>query len=139
MKTIYIIVEDTTNSIKSFSDKQFTLITGIETTVSNEIYDDLLENGVGLYFYENGVVVRKNEVLEQKKLERNLEKFRNYRALMFSKYDILRICIITGEIEGQLTEEEKQWRLDLLNFTEQITPETSPEDYPQVPLRLQNL
>jgi hypothetical protein len=79
---------------------------------------------------------------ENKKLV-NIGSFRSFREELLKKYDILRINIQsgdydpkTGEVYSPLSEEEKQWRVSILNFTNSITHETTEEDYPETPDRL---
>ena len=69
--------------------------------------------------------------------------FRMWRAIMLAKYDVLRLNVQNGDIDPktnqpypEITDEEKQWRLAVLNFTDQITHETTEADYPQPPERL---
>jgi hypothetical protein len=75
-----------------------------------------------------------------------VEKFRSQRNKLLEKYDILRINVINGDIDpgtsrvySAITQTEKQWRIDMLNFTDEITHETTEEDYPQTPQRIANL
>lgn len=69
--------------------------------------------------------------------------FRMWRDLYLKKYDILRINIASGDIDPKtnspyvpITEAEKQWRVAMLNFTDQITEATTKADYPPIPERL---
>ena len=85
---------------------------------------------------------------EQKQIEIHIRKmnFRRYREDMLRKYDILRINILHGDIDAKtnlpyepLNAVEKQWRLDMLNFTDLITENTTYLDYPETPERLKEI
>lgn len=71
-----------------------------------------------------------------------LADFRVFRAAQLAKYDILRQGFLAGDYDTNgvpypaLSEEEKQYRLALLNFPPQITDKTTELDYPQAPVRL---
>jgi hypothetical protein len=115
----------------------------ISVEMSKTLYDDLIENGQEGYFLENGSVVKKQSYLDLRQKSENIGRFRRWRSVALSKYDILRQCALNGDIDpltGQpyppITETEKQWRVAVLNFTNQITHETTEADYPQPPERL---
>lgn len=74
----------------------------------------------------------------------NQRDFRAHRDHYLAKYDILRLNVLNGDMDPAtnqpytpITQEEKQWRVTMLNFTNQITENTTASDYPPVPLRLQ--
>ncbi len=78
--------------------------------------------------------------------EQTLDLFRQWRERWLCKYDILRLNVLNEDIDPQtnqpytaMTNEEKQWRLSVLNFTDLITDETQKSDYPTIPQRLLNL
>jgi hypothetical protein len=78
--------------------------------------------------------------------QRRIDRFRSHRSKLLEKYDILRINVINGDTDpatskvySAITQSEKQWRLEMLNFTDEITHETTEEDYPQTPQRISNL
>ena len=75
--------------------------------------------------------------------QRRVDRFRSHRTEMLGKYDILRINVINGDIDpstskqySAITQAEKQWRIDMLNFTDEITHETTEGDYPETPQRI---
>jgi len=97
----------------------------------SRIIDGIIDNNIPSdVFYKN------------KKLEK-LNNFRLFREELLKKYDILRINIQSGDYDPKtsevylpLSEEEKQWRVSMLDFTDIITHETTEENYPETPDRL---
>ena len=111
--------------------------------VSDALYNEIVENGHEGYFYEDGSFVKKQSYLDDVKKAKNIDVFRTWRAMTLAKYDLLRQCALNGDIDpntGQpypaITDAEKQWRVTVLNFTNQITHETTEADYPVPPERL---
>jgi NifB/MoaA-like Fe-S oxidoreductase len=100
---------------------------------------------IGISKVVNGVIdnnTPSNLFFENKKIEK-ISEFRSFREELLKKYDILRINIQsgdydpkTGKVYSPLSEEEKQWRLSMLDFTDSITHETTEKDYPETPDRL---
>lgn len=85
---------------------------------------------------------------QKKEIEIDIRKkdFRQWRDYYLRKYDILRINILHNDINLRnglpyepLTEDEKQWRVDVLNFTNYINENTTAQDYPEVPERVKAL
>jgi len=110
--------------------------------ISQSLYDDLVQNSI-LYKYINNNLVKDTSILDAQKLNDNILNFRAYRAEKLVKYDILRINILSGDLDpitlqvySPLTNEEKIWRVNVLNFTESITQYTTENDYPTLPQRL---
>ena len=85
---------------------------------------------------------------QKKEIEIDIRKkdFRQWRDYYLRKYDILRINILHGDLNPRnglpyepLTEDEKQWRVDMLNFTNYINENTTAQDYPKIPERIKAL
>jgi len=134
-----ILSED--NRVLGFANTAQPYTTTVE--ISQSLFDELTTNGHEGYFLENGQIVKKQSYLDSLKQSDNLGHFRRWRSSVLAKYDILRQCAINGDFDpntGQpysaITEAEKQWRVAVLNFTDQITHETTEADYPQPPERL---
>jgi hypothetical protein len=109
---------------------------------------DILENSIiiGVSRVIDGLIDNTipSELFYNNKKLQNINSFRLYREELLKKYDILRINIQsgdydpkTGEVYLPLSEEEKQWRVSMLDFTSNITHETTEESYPETPNRLQ--
>jgi hypothetical protein len=86
-----------------------------------------------------------SEIFYERKKNNNIAIFREFREKLLKKYDLLRINIESGDYNPEtnlpyspLTEEEKLWRIEMLNFTDTITHETIIEDYPNTPERILN-
>jgi hypothetical protein len=93
--------------------------------------------------------VRMGLTEEQKKeIEIDIRKkdFRQWRDYYLRKYDILRINILHNDINPKtnepyepLSDVEKTWRVSVLEFTDLINEDTSPDDYPEIPERIKAL
>jgi hypothetical protein len=86
--------------------------------------------------------LKSNFLIEREKLQK-INNFRSFRENLLKKYDLLRINVQNGDIDPKtnlpyepVSQEEKQWRLTVLNFTDLITKDTEEEDYPETPERL---
>lgn len=106
-----------------------------------EIYYDeiLIEkiNNIGCmrYKYANNELVLDNELISKMEMNNIKNIFREFRENKFKLFDILKTNIAVG-LAMPLTDEEKQWYNDMLNFTENISLDTTPADYPVTPERL---
>jgi hypothetical protein len=134
-----ILSED--NRVLGFANTAQPYTTTVE--ISQSLFDELTTNGHEGYFLENGQIIKKQSYLDLQQQSDNLDHFRRWRSAMLAKYDILRQCAINGDLDpstaqpySAITEAEKQWRVAVLNFTDQITHETTEADYPQPPERL---
>jgi len=118
-----------------------------DATLSLELSDDEIDEIFGKSFYNYKVINNKfvyqydRAILQEKNA--NTSRFRAWRERFLQKYDLLRQCALNQDIDPKtnlpypaITEGEKQWRLAVLNFTDQITHETTEADYPQPPERL---
>jgi len=61
-------------------------------------------------------------------------EFKKYRAEYFGKWDIVKTNSLIG-LADPITEEEKQWYLEMLSFPENITKDSTPETWPVIPDR----
>jgi len=90
-------------------------------------------------------IIQTDEFMNENKSFENKIEFKAWRGEQLAKYDILGLCVArgdkdpkTGEIYGPITEEEKNFRVLILNFTGQITSNTTAADYPSIPTRLRD-
>lgn len=63
------------------------------------------------------------------------EKFREERENLFKKWDILKTNSLIG-LADPVTEDEKQWYLEMLSFTDNMTKDSTPDTWPVIPKRL---
>lgn len=109
----------------------------VDVEISETVYNDMIENGHDDYSLENGQLAKKINYIEMRQRRSNMDDFRFWRAHKLARYDLLRQCALNGDIDPvtlqaypAITEAEKQWRVAVLNFTDQITHETTEADYP---------
>jgi len=115
------------NSYIELTDEEFSSIKiGISRIINGKLNNELKSN----LFIELQKLQKKND-------------FRGFREPFLQKYDLLRINVQNGDYDPKtgepyypITEDEKQWRLTMLNFTNSITHETTEKDYPEIPERL---
>ena len=129
------------NRVLGVAHSQHDFTTSIE--MSESVYNEITNNGYDGYFVENGMLVKKMSYLNLLSQQRNVDAFRSWRSQRLAKYDLIRLCALNGDIDPAtnqpypaITEAEKQWRVEVLNFTDQITHETTEADYPEPPERL---
>jgi hypothetical protein len=78
----------------------------------------------------NGKIVQPQSMDEELK-ENALNQFRAYRKETLKLFDIWEKNVLRGrEVES---EEVMLWYQEMLNFTNLITKDTTPQDYPQTP------
>jgi len=119
-----------------------TQIEGINT-LEIELSEEVIKNPQN-YAIVNNKVIYQEQNFDLLWLGIKKENFRAWRSERLLKYDILRLNVFNEDIDPNtntfyqpITEEEKQWRVSVLNFTNQITKDTTPNDYPTPSLRLQ--
>jgi len=115
----------------------------IDNTIQVDVPEEVEFNPHKYKFIEGEFVIDTSEI-NNAEIEMRKAAFRVWRATRMDKYDLLRINILNGDYDpltGQhypaTTEAEKQWRIAVLNFTDQITASTTEADYPQPTARLQ--
>lgn len=114
----------------------------IAVDLQDEKIEEIFTNGFKHYQFIKNEFIFLEDSAKQEKIDIIKSRFREWRAYQLQKYDLIRQCALnqdidpkTNEIYPPFTEEEKQWRLDLLNFTDLINENTTIEDYPLTPTR----
>jgi hypothetical protein len=140
MKTYYIDYDHQGNILAIYWE----LIHCKHNILSLVLPDDhpVLENSFNYCVQGNQLKLRiiDYEVIE---IEQNKELFRQWRSKYLGKYDLLGLWVLRGDIDpitgleyAPITDAERQWRVAVLNFTDNITAFTTPSQYPTVPTRL---
>ena len=129
------------NRVLGVSNSPHSYTTTVEMT--EEAYNEMQQNGHEGQFLESGLVRKMIDYIHLSQTRQNVDAFRSWRAQRLAKYDLIRLGALNGDIDpttGQpypaITEAEKQWRVEVLNFTDQIAHETTEADYPEPPERL---
>lgn len=130
------------NQILSYNTS-WNSICNTEIEITEAKLEELNSIGHHKFNYIDGAIIFREEEVREENKQKNITAFRNYRAIKLAKYDLLRQGYLAGDYDPitgthylPLTEEEKLYRVALLNFTSQITSTTTENDYPQVPARL---
>lgn len=78
----------------------------------------------------DGVIVQPT-ISNEEVIETNKRKFRNYRKTVFNAFDIWEKNVLRGR--EQDNQEVVNWYNQMLVFTNNITKDTKPADYPTIP------
>lgn len=126
--------------IRQLPDGQLTLskpyiehIDNIFMTLTDSEEHQDIKNHLGDYYkLENGFVVVDNDLKENYIRNYNVKKFREYRAECFKRWDIQKTNFLIG-LGDPITEADKAWYTEMLNFTDMITNDTTASDWPVTP------
>ncbi len=101
--------------------------TFIKFETEDEKNEALMHLNHYFYFDDNTKTL---EIDESKKemfvIENHKEAFREYREMLFKKWDIIKTNSLIG-LADPLTQEEKDWYVMMLDYTTQITENSTPE------------
>ena len=87
------------------------------------------------YFDEDTKTLKVDEARKiSYQIKFHLDAFREYREEAFKKWDIIKSNSLIG-LADPITQEEKDWYLSMLNFTDSITIDSTPDTWPVIPER----
>jgi hypothetical protein len=94
----------------------------------------------GHSFIETTQFIDEKTILDKQML------FRAWRAKYLSAYDRLGLFVMRGDLDpstgqpySQITDAERNWRVQVLNYTPNINLYTTESDYPVPPARLEQI
>lgn len=102
------------------------------TLTDSEEHQDIKRHLGNYYKLENGFVVVDNDLKENYIKNYNVKKFREYRAECFKRWDIQKTNFLIG-LGDPITEADKAWYTEMLDFAGMITNDTTVSDWPVTP------
>jgi len=98
------------------------------------------------YKWNGHSFIETTQFVDEKTIFDKKNEYRIWRSKYLSAYDRLGLYIIRGDLDpstgrpySPVTDAERNWRVQVLNFTSTINLHTTESDYPVPPVRLEEV
>jgi hypothetical protein len=108
-------------------------IDNVFITLTESEEDQEMKKHLGDYYrLVDGVVTLNEDLKASYQGFHNVKKFREYRDACFKLWDIHKSNSLIG-LGDPITDADKAWYLEMLNYSDKITPDTTAVDWPTTP------